>query len=85
MNTDEEEKEKIIREKVLLLTGGGEEIKPEDMEDLYIYVQSWSTEEEDNIHFTSWKGVDEYQDPVDPTLLSANFAAVFPEVESLIS
>ena len=34
-------------------------------------------EEEDYIHVPYWKGVDEYRDSVDPTSLSAIFAAVF--------
>ena len=34
-------------------------------------------EEEDYTTFPSWKGVDEYRDPVDPTSLAANFAAFF--------
>ena len=42
-------------------------------------------EEEDEIPFPYWKGVDEHQDPVDPTSLSANFVAVFPEVASLLN
>ena len=31
------------------------------------------------------KGVDEYQDPVDTNSLSVNFAAVLPEVKSLLN
>ena len=42
-------------------------------------------EEEKDIYFPYWKGVDEYQDLVDPTSPSANFAAVFLEVASLIN
>ena len=41
-------------------------------------------EEEDDIPLPSWKGVNEYQDPVDPTSLSANFRAVFPEAKILL-
>ena len=39
----------------------------------------------DEIPFPTWKGLDEYREPVDPTSLSANFADVFPEVASLIN
>ena len=35
--------------------------------------------------FPSWKGVDEYRDPDEPTSLSDNFGAVFPEVERLLN
>ena len=55
------------------------------MEALYESVRSWVREEDDNISFPSWKGVDEYRDPVDPTSLSAKFMAVFPEVASLLN
>ena len=55
------------------------------MEALYASVQSWGTEEKIDIPFSSWKQVDEYREPVDPTSLSANFVAVFPEVESLLN
>ena len=34
---------------------------------------------------TEWRGVDELQDHVDLTLLSAKFSAVFPEVTSLLN
>ena len=55
------------------------------MEALYTSVRSWGTEEYKNIYFPSWKGVDEYQDPVDPISLSSNFADVFPEVARLLN
>ena len=55
------------------------------MEDLYGYVQAWGTVEENVIPFPSWKGVDEYQDPIYPRSLSTKFAAVFPEVASLLN
>ena len=42
-------------------------------------------EEDDNITFTYWKRVDEYRYPVDPTLLSENFVAVFMNVASLLN
>ena len=42
-------------------------------------------EEEGNIPFPTWNGVDEYQDPVDPISLLDNFAAAFPEVASLLN
>ena len=38
-----------------------------------------------NIPFTDWKAVDEYQYPIESTSLSANFAAVLPEVEILLN
>ena len=62
--------------------GRGDETNPENMEALYAFTRSWGTEEEDGIPLPSWKGFDKYQDSVDPTSLSANFADVFPEVES---
>ena len=68
---------------MVLPTGGGEATNPENMEALYASVRSWGTEEEGDIAFQSWKVVYEYQDPVDPTSLSANFGAVFMEVASL--
>ena len=37
------------------------------MEALYESVRSWGREEEYEIPFPSWNGVDDYQDPVDPT------------------
>ena len=52
---------------------------------MYASVRSWSTEEEYDIPFPYWKGVDEYRDPVEPNSLSANFAAVFPEFSSLLN
>ena len=39
-------------------------------------------EEDNNIKNPDWKKVDEYQDPIDTTSLSANFEAVIPDVES---
>ena len=53
------------------------------MKALYASLQSWGTEEEDNTNLPSWKGVDEYRDPVDTTSLSSNFASVLLEVASL--
>ena len=70
---------------MVFLTGVGEATNPEKIEDLYASVRSWSTEEEYDIPFPYWKGVDEYRDPVEPNSLSANFAAVFPEVSSLLN
>ena len=55
------------------------------MEALYISVRSWGMEEEGDIPFPSWKGVDEYQDPVDPTSLSSKFVVVFLEMASLVN
>ena len=70
---------------MLFPTGGGEATKPENMKALYASVQSWGTEEEYIIPFLTYKGVDEYRDPIDPTSLSANFAAVFLGVTSLLN
>ena len=55
------------------------------MEAWYALVRSWGTEEEDDITFSTWEGVNAYQDPVDPTSLSSKFAAVFTEAESLLN
>ena len=70
---------------MVLPTGGGESTNPENMGDLYASVRSWGMEEEYDIPFPDWKGVDEYRDPVDPNSLSAKFAAVFPELASLLN
>ena len=43
------------------------------------------TYEEYNIPLPSWKGVGDYRDPVEPTSLSSNFAAVILELASLIN
>ena len=42
-------------------------------------------EEENSINLPYWKGIDEYQDSIYPNSLSANSAAVFLEVESLLN
>ena len=55
---------------MVLPTGRGESKNPENMEALYSSVWSWGEEEEEEITFTSWKGVYEYRDPVEPTSLS---------------
>ena len=73
------------KDKVVFLTGGGETTNPEKMEALYASVRSYVMEEEDGIPFPSWNIVGEYRDPVYPTSLSANFVAVFPEVEILLN
>ena len=70
---------------MVLPIGGGEDTKPENMEALYAYIRLWGTEEEDNTPFPYWKGVDEYHELVERTSLSANFAAVFLEAESLLN
>ena len=62
---------------MVFLTGGGETTNPEKMEALYASVRSWGTEEEDDIPFPSWKGVDEYREPGETTLLSENSTDVF--------
>ena len=71
--------------KVVFYTGGGEATNPEKTEDLYASVQSWGTEEEDDITFSTWEGVNAYRDPVDPTSLSSKFVAVFTEAECLLN
>ena len=70
---------------MLLPPGGGESTNLENMEDLYASARSQGTEEEDNIYFPTWKETDGYQDTVDTTSLLANFAAMFPEVTSLLN
>ena len=85
MDTDGEEKERRRKYTVVFPTGGCEAKNSENMEDLYASVHSWGTEEKYAITFQTWKGVDEYQDPVETTSLSANFAAVFPKVASLLN
>ena len=42
-------------------------------------------EEGNNIPFTYWEEVDEYQEPTDPNSLSAKFVAVLPEVKSFLT
>ena len=68
------------KDKVVFPKGGGEAINPENMEDLYESVWLWGMEEEDDIPFTYWKSVDEYQVAVYLTLLPSNFVVVLPEV-----
>ena len=82
---DGEEKERRRRYKVVLLTSGVKSTNLENIEALYAYVLSWVKEEEEDVPFLTWKGVDEYWDPVETTSLSANFAAVFPKVASLLN
>ena len=50
--------------RAILPMGGGEATSLENMEALYASLCSWGTEEEDNIPFPYWKGIDEYQEPV---------------------
>ena len=45
MDTDGEEKERSIKDKVVLPTGRGEATNPENMEALYVSVKSWGREE----------------------------------------
>ena len=52
---------------------------------LYISVRSWGTEEVGNAYLPSWKEVVGYRYPVDTTSLLYNFAAVLPEVASLLN
>ena len=72
VDTVEEENNMRRKDKVVFPTGGGESTKPKNVEALYVYVQSWVMEEKYNIPFTSWKGVDKYQDLVAFKLLSAS-------------
>ena len=44
VDTDGEEKEKRRKYTVGLPTGGGEAIKPENMESLYAFAESWGME-----------------------------------------
>ena len=85
MDTDGEEKHRKRKNKVVLLTGGGEATNLERREDLYESIRSWGTEEGYGIPFPYCKVYDEYQESVEPTSLSAKFAAVFMEVESLLN
>ena len=55
------------------------------MEVFYLSVCSWGIEEEDNIQLTEWKGVEKYREPIETTLISANFAAVFLWLDILIN
>ena len=64
---------------------GGDITCQGNMEDLYASIRSQGMEEEYDIRFPDWKGVDDYQDFVEPTSLSANFAAVFSDLLSLIN
>ena len=59
VDTHGKENERIRKYKVVLQKGGGEASKLENMEYEYASVHSWGTEEEDEITFTSWKGVGE--------------------------
>ena len=59
MDTVGEGKKRRRKETVVFLKGVGESTNPENMEDLYASVRSWGTEEEDDIPFPDWKGVDE--------------------------
>ena len=67
VDTDRNEKERRIKYTVAFLIVEDETKNPEKTEDLQESVRSWGMEEEDNINFTDWKGVDEYRDTVDPT------------------
>ena len=70
---------------VLLPADGGEATNLENKEYLYSSICSRVTQEEDGMHFSYWKVIDKYRDPVDPNSLLANFVAVFPEVAGLLS
>ena len=65
--------------------GVGEATNPEKMEALYDSIRTCGTEEQDNTPFPSCKVVYEYQDTVDLTSLSDEFAALFPEEEILLN
>ena len=73
MDTDWEVNYSKRKDTARFLPGGGEDTIPVNMESLYASVRSWVMEEDDNTHFPYWKLVGEYRNPVDPTLLSANF------------
>ena len=85
VDTDGEENESKREETEIFPMGGGEVKIPENMESLYAYVWAWCMEEEDNINLPYWNVVDEYLNPVEPTLLSANLEAVILEAASLLN
>ena len=66
-------------------TGGGKATRPENIVAFNASVWSQGMEEQVDLTFLKWKGVDEERDPVDPTSLSANFVAQFPEAEILLN
>ena len=45
VDTVGEENKRRRKDKVIFLTGGGEATNPENMEALYVFVQSWVAEE----------------------------------------
>ena len=53
MTPEKYRKEEARKRKVMtvFLMGGGEAIKPENMESLYVSVRSWGRKEEDGITF----------------------------------
>ena len=61
VDTDREEKESRIKGKVTFPTSGGKATNPENMEDLYASVWSWSTKEENSIPLPYCKRIGEYQ------------------------
>ena len=58
VDTDGEETESRRKEDKIFPMGGGEYTILENIEALYTYVSSWGTEEEDDVPFLVWKGVD---------------------------
>ena len=54
------------------------------MEALFKSLRSWGSEGEDDTTFPDWNVVYEYHDPIEPTSLSYNFAAVLLEVEIIL-
>ena len=80
-----EENKGSKKRKVIFPTGRGESTKPEKIEALYAHVRSWGAKEENDIHFPEWRVVNQYRDPIGPTSISSNFAAVFTEVASLLN
>ena len=85
VDADGEESQRNRKDTAKLTIGGGEATSSENVEALYASIQSWGTEEEDEISSTDWKVVDKYRDPVEPTSPLANFAAVLPETKILLN
>ena len=66
---DWEDKDRNIKGRTIFLKRGGEVKITEKIEELYTYLKWLITEEEQYITFPDWNGVDEYQNPIDPTSL----------------
>ena len=59
VDTDEEENERIIKDKAVFLIDGGEAKTTENMMALYSSIQSGGMEEEYDIKFPPWKVISE--------------------------